>query len=102
MGLAMNINSSAHKFLANPKILKDIMSRQAITRELSEAIVVDGRGNTLARAGFGYSLGFNFSSDDFLKGVLSSRPGDVVIFSGASDDRIIAGITLEAFNNAYQ
>ena len=54
-----------------------------------------------ARTGFGYSLGFKFSSDDFLKGVLSSRPGDVVIFSGASEDRIIAGITLESFNNAY-
>ena len=101
MGLAMNINSSAHKFLSNPSVLKDIMARQAITRELTEAVVVDGRGNTLARTGFGYSLGFKFSSDDFLKGVLSSRPGDVVIFSDASEDRIIAGITLEAFNNAY-
>ena len=58
MGLAMNINSSAHKFLSNPSVLKDIMARQAFTRELTEAVVEDGRGNTLARTGFGYSLGF--------------------------------------------
>jgi len=101
LGMANDINRAARSLLNNPRILGDIMQTQSAVRELSEAVVVDSRGNTLARTGFGFSLGFNFSSDGLIKGVLNSRPGEVVIIRGSSDDRVLAGVKLEAFNDAY-
>jgi len=101
LGMANDINRAARRLLSNPQIIADIMQTQSAVRELSEAVVVDSRGNTLARTGFGFSLGFNFSSDDLIKGVLNSRPGEVVIIRGNSDDRVLAGVKLEAFTDAY-
>ena len=61
LGMANDINRAARTLLSNPRIIAEIMHTQSSVRELSEAVVVDSRGNTLARTGFGFSLGFNFS-----------------------------------------
>ncbi len=101
LGMANDINRAAQILLTNPRILAEIMHQQSAVRDLSEAVLVDSRGNTLARTGFGFSLGFNFSSDDLVKGVLNSVPGEVVLLGSRSDDRVLAGIKLEAFKDAY-
>ena len=101
LGMANDINRAARTLLSNPRVIAEIISTQSSVRELSEAVVVDSRGNTLARTGFGFSLGFNFSSDDLVKSVLNSRPGEVIIIRGGSDDRVLAGVKLEAYADAY-
>jgi len=101
LGMANDINRAARSLLTNPRILAEIMHQQSVVRGLSEAVVVDSRGNTLARAGFGFSLGFNFSSDDLVRDVLNKVPGEVIIIGAGRDDRVLAGVKLEAFTDAY-
>lgn len=101
LGMANDINRAARLSIRNPRIIADIMRSQSAVRELSEALVVDSKGNTLLRSGFGFSLEFNFASDGIVKGLLNKRPGEVVIIRGGADDRVIAGVKLEAFADAY-
>ena len=101
LGMANDINRAARTLLSNPRVIAEIIHTQSSVRELSEAVVVDSRGNTLARTGFGFSLGFNFSSDSLVKSVLNSRPGEVIIIRGGADDRVLAGVKLEAYADAY-
>ena len=101
LGMANDINRAARTLLSNPRVIAEIIHTQSSVRELSEAVVVDSRGNTLARTGFGFSLGFNFSSDSLVKSALNSRPGEVIIIRGGADDRVVAGVKLEAYADAY-
>ncbi|MDP7101937.1 MAG: ATP-binding protein, partial [Rhodospirillales bacterium] len=73
----------------------------ANVRDLSEAVVINSSGRTLARSQLSFSLGFNFASGDLLKGVLSSRPGEVFIIENRNDNVVRAGVKLEAFVDAY-
>ena len=101
LGMANDINRAARTLLSNPRVIAEIIHTQSSVRELSEAVVVDSRGNTIARTGFGFSLGFNFSSDSLVKSALNNRPGEVIIIRGGTDDRVVAGVKLEAYADAY-
>ncbi len=101
LAMANDINRAATRYAGNPRILVEILQTQSIVRELSEAVVVDKNGNTLLRTGFGFSLEFNVVSRGLLGALTSSRPGEVVIFRGGRDNRVLAGVRLEAFEDAY-
>ena len=70
-------------------------------KNLSEAVVVNSSGKTLARSQLSFSLGFNFSNDDLLKGILNGRPGEVIIITNQFGNTVRAGVKLEAFFDAY-
>jgi two-component system nitrogen regulation sensor histidine kinase NtrY len=101
LAMANDINRAATRYAGNPRILGEILQTQSIARELSEAVVVDKNGNTLLRTGFGFSLEFNVVSQGLLSALTNSRSGEVVIFRGGRDDRVLAGVRLEAFEDAY-
>jgi two-component system nitrogen regulation sensor histidine kinase NtrY len=101
LSMANELNRSASKLRQNPRLFNNIVSTLSDLRSLSEAVVVDSSGRTLARSQLSFSLGFNFGSDDFLKGVLSSRPGEVLIIKNRNENIVRAGTKLEGFVDAY-
>jgi len=101
LAMANDLNRSAYRLQQNPRLFTTVVSSLTEIRNLSEAVVVDSSGNTLARSQLSFSLGFNFSTDELLKGVLSSRVGEVWIISDKNDNKVRAGVKLEGFVDAY-
>jgi len=101
LAMANDLNRNAPKLRQNPRRLNQFVTRIAAIRGLPEAVVLDSGGRTMARSRGSYSLGFDFSTHDLLKGLLSSRPGEVFLISSTADDRVRAGVKLESFVDAY-
>ena len=101
LAMANDLNRSAYRLQQNPRLFTTVVSSLTEIRNLSEAVVVDSSGNTLARSQLSFSLGFNFSTDELLKGVLSSRVGEVWIISDKNENKVRAGVKLEGFVDAY-
>jgi len=101
LSMANDINRAAPKMRQNPRLLEKFIITLSEIRNLSEAVVVNSSGKTLARSQLSYSLGFNFSNDDLLKDVLKTRPGEVIIIENQVGNTVRAGVKLEAFVDAY-
>ena len=101
LAMANDLNRSAYRLQQNPRLFTTVVSSLTEIRNLSEAVVVDSSGNTLARSQLSFSLGFNFSTDELLKGVLNSRVGEVWIISDKNENKVRAGVKLEGFVDAY-
>ncbi len=101
LSMANDLNRIAPRLRQNPELLEKIVVNLSDLRNLSEAVVVNSSGQTLARSQLSFSLGFNFSADQLLKGVLKSRPGEVIIIENRVGNAVRAGVKLEAFVDAY-
>ena len=101
LAMANDLNRNAPRLRQNTRVLNQLVTRIAAIRGLPEAVVVNSGGRTMARSRGSYSLGFDFSTHDLLKGLLARRPGEVFIISGANDDRVRAGVKLEQFLDSY-
>jgi len=101
LSMANDLNRAAPRMRQNPRLLKEFIIALSDLKNLSEAVVVNGSGKTLARSQLSFSLGFNFSNDDLLKGILSGRPGEVIIITNQFGNTVRAGVKLEAFFDAY-
>ena len=101
LAMANDLNRAAYRLQQNPRLFTTVVSSLTEIRNLSEAVVVDSSGNTLARSQLSFSLGFNFSTDKLLKGVLNSRVGEVWIISDKNENKVRAGVKLEGFVDAY-
>ena len=89
LSMANDLNRNAPRLRQNPELLEKIVVNLSNLRNLSEAVVVNSSGQTLARSQLSFSLGFNFSADKLLEGVLKSRPGEVIIIDIMSSIRFI-------------
>ena len=87
--------------LANPRLLSEYVTTQALIRELPEAVIIDGSGRLLAQSRLSFSLVFDFTTDTILRRILSSSPGEVLIISEPDDERVRAGVKLANFVDAY-
>lgn len=102
LAMANDLNRAAPRIRVDRQFFRQLMQTQALIRGLPEAAVVDGAGNTLMAAGLSVSLGFDVAGQDLLGKIFTqTRPGEVHILSSDSDDRVRAGIRLEAFPDAY-
>ena len=72
LAMANDINRVAPRLRQNPRLFAEIVTAFANVRDLSEAVVINSSGRTLARSQLSFSLGFNFASGDLLKGVLKT------------------------------
>ena len=101
LAMANDINRAAPRLRQNPRFFTKIVTTFANDRDLSEAVVINSSGRTLARSQLSFSLGFNFASGDLVKGVLNSRPGEVFVIENRNDNVVRAGVKLEAFVDTY-
>ncbi len=101
LAMANDINRQAASLRQSARLLAEFMTTQALVRELPEAVIVDSSGRLIAQSGLSFSLFFDFTTDNFLRQMLSSTPGEVQIISNQDDERIRAGVKLEAYVDAY-
>ncbi|HIF61210.1 MAG TPA: PAS domain-containing sensor histidine kinase [Rhodospirillales bacterium] len=101
LSMANDLNRAAPRMRQNPRLLKEFIITLSDLKNLSEAVVVNSSGKTLARSQLSFSLGFNFSNDDLLKGILNGRPGEVIIITNQFGNTVRAGVKLEAFFDTY-
>ncbi len=101
LAMANDLNRVAPRMRQNPRLLQTYVSTLSDLHNLSEAVVVNSSGKTLARSQLSFSLGFNFSNDGLLKGVLKNRPGEVMIIKNQVGNTVRAAVKLEAFVDSY-
>ena len=101
LAMANDLNREAVNLRQNPRMLAEFIATQALVRELPEAVVVDGSGRLVAQSGLSFSLIFDFTTDNILRQMLNSSPGEVLIISNPDDERVRAGVKLDGYVDAY-
>lgn len=79
-------------------LLGQALERQTTTRGLSEAIVFDGAGQVLARAGLTLRMQFDQISPSDMQ---RARSGEVAMLASQSGDRVRAIVRLDRFIDSY-
>src|SRR5918911_1979077 len=67
LAMAADLDRSAATLALNPQYLAPVLTAQAAMRGLTEAAVVDRRGQMVARTGLAFALGFEDVSQDALR-----------------------------------
>ncbi len=83
----------------NPSRFNSLVATQAAIRALTEAVVFDGSGRMLARAGFSRLLSFQPQVPDWA--LDEARRGKVVILTAGTDDRVQALVRLDRVNDIF-
>lgn len=98
LAAANDLNKDALTLMRNPRIFGKVLTAQAGLRNLPEALVIDSRGNVLARSKFSQTLEFELVPPGVLE--RAAMEGAVVITSD-KDDRVRAVVKLNRFVDAY-
>jgi len=96
--IANDVNREAFKLLAEPNLLNQYLTNQAVLRNLSEAIILDGTGQVVAKSRFAFAVTFTRIADDWLQ---QARKGEVVILRGDDTNKLRAAVKLNSFVDAY-
>ncbi|MCC6468377.1 MAG: PAS domain-containing sensor histidine kinase [Alphaproteobacteria bacterium] len=98
LAMANDLNADAARLMQSPARFNQAVATQALLRNLTEAIVVDGSGNVLARSTYSFSLEFERFP---MEAIELARSGDVAMLIGDKEDRVRAIVKLDRFFDAY-
>ncbi len=98
LSMANDLNREMPRLVDDSPFFNQMVSTQAILRGLSEALIFDRSGRTLARSNLTFTLQFEQISDNLLE---QARQGDVVLLTNEADDRVRALIQLDRFVDTY-
>ncbi len=98
LAMAYDMSREGPTLFGNPRRFAQVITTQAALRSLSEAVVFDGTGRFLARAGLSFSLEFEPVPSWALE---RARDGEVAILTSESDDRIRALVQLDRIFDIY-
>ena len=98
LAMANDLNREAANLVSDPTVFDRFVSTQAYLRNLTEALVFDGTGRTLARSALTFSLQFETVPDRALE---DARAGEVVLLPTQADDRVRALVRLDRFVDTY-
>lgn len=96
--IANDVNREAFKLLNDPKLLNQYLTNQAVLRNLSEAIILDGTGQMVAQSRFAFAITFTSVGDGWID---QARNGEVVILRGDETNKLRAAVKLNSFVDAY-
>lgn len=96
--IANDVNREAFKLLDDPNLLNQYLTNQTVLRNLSEAIILDGTGQVLAKSRFAFAVTFTRIADDWLE---QARNGEVVILRADETNKLRAAVKLNSFVDAY-
>lgn len=96
--IANDVNREAFKLLEEPYMLNQYLTNQTALRNLSEAIILDGTGQVVAKSRFAFAVTFTRIADDWLE---QARNGEVVILRGDETNKLRAAVKLNSFVDAY-
>src|SRR5437763_2748592 len=98
LAMAADLDRSAATLAIHPQYLAPVLTAQAAMRGLTEASVLDRRGQMVARTGLAFALGFEDVSQDALR---RATQGEVVIMTNDQDERVRALVRLGELNDLY-
>ena len=98
LAMANDLNREAPRLVRNPNQLNEYISNQTALRNLSEAVIIDGTGQILAKSQFAFALTFSRIDDEL---VARARDGDVVIITSKENNKLQAIVKLNSFVDAY-
>ena len=98
LAMANDLNTAASRLIVNPGRLNQAISTQALLRNLTEAIVIDGQGRVLGRSGMSFSLQFErFPIETFE----AARRNEPIMLISDKEDRVRTMVPLEGFLDAF-
>jgi two-component system nitrogen regulation sensor histidine kinase NtrY len=98
LAMANDLNREAPRLTNDPTFFNQLVSTQAALRGLTEAMVFDSSGRTLARSSLTFALQFEPVSPEVLE---RARMGEVVRITSDNDDRVRAVVRLDRFIDTY-
>jgi len=99
LAIAQDLNRQGVSLALNPQQFSRVLDKQVGMRSLTEAVVFDGQGRVIGRAGYSLLLEFDPQIPDWA--IQQARAGEVVILTAEADNRVRALLRLDGFNNAY-
>ncbi|HUA56286.1 MAG TPA: PAS domain-containing sensor histidine kinase [Candidatus Sulfotelmatobacter sp.] len=96
--VAAALNRDGSLLLGDPDRLSRELQEQVENRSLSEAVVFDGTGRVLARAGLTFSIESAPIPPEIVR---QANNGEVAILTSQGDDRVRALVRLDSFMNVY-
>ncbi len=98
LAMAGDLNREAPWMMGNPVALDRAVRTQALMRNLTEALVIDGYGHIVAKSGVALELEYNPADATELD---RARDGEVLILTGAKDNRVRALLRLDRFVDSF-
>lgn len=98
LAMANDVNREASAFGNNAQLLEEYLNNQILLRNLSEAVIVDGTGQILAKSQFAFSLTFTNLDESWIQ---RARSGEVVIFNSGQGNKLRAAVKLNSFVDAF-
>jgi two-component system nitrogen regulation sensor histidine kinase NtrY len=99
LAMAQDLNRGGPVLLSNQQRFSQYVAAQAAIRSLTEAVIFDGSGRVLARAGFSLLLDFDPQIPDWA--LRQARDGEVAILTADTEDRVRALVRLDSFTDSY-
>lgn len=98
LAMANDVNREASAFSGNTRQLDDYINNQTLLRNLSEAVIIDGTGQILAKSQFAFALTFTNLDESWIQ---RARSGEVVIFDSGQGNKLRAAVKLNSFVDAF-
>lgn len=98
LAMANDVNRDGLNLAQNKKVFNQFITDQVGIRNLSEAVILDGTGQVIAKSRFAFSITFSDLSQEWL---LRARNGEVVISRTDDNTKIQALVKLNNFVDAY-
>jgi two-component system nitrogen regulation sensor histidine kinase NtrY len=98
LSMANSLEQYAATMVISPQDLVQALTIQASMRGLTEAAILDHKGNMLARTGLAFALGFEDVGADALR---RAKDGEVVILTDDEEERVRALVSLGEFSGLY-
>jgi len=98
LAIARELSGNASQVGTNPKMLEDVLRRQAYERGINEALIVRRNGDILAKAGLTFTLQFEPLEQRKLD---AASRGEVVLMISETDRKVRALIKLNDFVETF-
>jgi two-component system nitrogen regulation sensor histidine kinase NtrY len=98
LAMAFDINREGPALAGVPDLFQRLLETQAALRGLTEAVVMHGAGQVVARSGLSFMLEMEELPPDALE---KAANGEVVVLTSEADDRVRALVRLDSFIDAY-
>lgn len=98
MAMARDLDADAVSLGLNPVAFSEAVTDQSYQRSLSEAVVMNGSGQILARSPLSFALEFERAPTWALR---AAAQGEAVVMTGEGDARVRAVMRLSQFTDAY-
>jgi two-component system nitrogen regulation sensor histidine kinase NtrY len=98
LSMANDINRESYRLVGKSNLMSRYLSDQAALRNFSDAIIVDGSGQVLAKSRFAFAVTFTNLESTWVE---KARNGEVVILRADETNKLRAVVKLSSYVDAY-